>query len=114
MILKYLGFFFSVLTAYSLIKTQSIFSKKTGILFTLFVSKISWLTLLIITFHAYKNFTLFWFLLGLTVPILLIETSFKFLISYIKNKFPRVSHNQALKTIVEYLMIFLILKYVFL
>ena len=113
MILKYLGFFFSVLAAYSLIKTQSIFSKKTGILFTLFVSKISWLTLLIITFHAYKNFTLFWFLLGLTVPILLIETSFKFLISYIKNKFPITSILKRVKTIIEYLIIFLIVKFVF-
>jgi len=52
-------------------------------------------------------------LLGLAVPIVLIETSFKFLISYIKNKFPRVSDNQALKTVIEYLIIFLILKYVF-
>ena len=113
MILKYLIFFFSVLGIYFLIKTQSIFSKKTGILFTIFVSKISWLTLLITTYHAYKNFTLFWFLLGLAVPILIIEASFKFLISYIKNKFPRVSDNQALKTVIEYLIIFLILKYVF-
>ena len=113
MIIKYIIFLFSITAICFLIKVQSIFSKKTGILFTIFVSKISWLTLLITTYHAYKNFTLFWFLLGLAVPIVLIETSFKFLISYIKNKFPRVSDNQSLKTMIEYLIIFFILKYFF-
>ena len=84
MILKYLGFFFSVLAVYSLIKTQSIFSKKTGILFTLFVSKVSWLTLIITSYYGFKNFTLIWFLSGILIPVATIEISYKLLSNYIK------------------------------
>ena len=60
MILKFLGFFFSVLIAYSLIKTQSAFSKKTGILFTVFISKISWFSLMITCYYGFKTFSEFW------------------------------------------------------
>ena len=113
MILKYLGFFFSVLAAYSLIKTQSIFSKKTGILFTLFVSKVSWLTLIITSYYGFKNLTLIWFLSGILIPVATIEISYKLLSNYIKNKFPDTSKLQKVKTIIEYLIIFLIVKFVF-
>ena len=82
MILKYLGFFFSVLAAYSLIKTQSIFSKKTGILFTLFVSKVSWITLIITSYYGFKNFNLIWFLSGILIPVATIEISYKLLSNY--------------------------------
>ena len=113
MILKYLGFFFSVLAAYSLVKTQSIFSKKTGILFTLFVSKISWLTLIITSYYGFKNFNLIWFLSGILIPVATIEISYKLLSNYIKNKFPDTTKLQKVKTIIEYLIIFLIVKFVF-
>ena len=113
MILKYLGFFFSVLAAYSLIKTQSIFSKKTGILFTLFVSKVSWITLIITSYYGFKNFSLIWFLSGILIPVATIEISYKLLSKYIKNKFPDTTKLQRVKTIIEYLIIFLIVKFVF-
>ena len=113
MILKYLGFFFSALAAYSLIKTQSIFSKKTGILFTLFVSKVSWLTLIITSYYGFKNFTLILFLSGILIPVATIEISYKLLSNYIKNKFQDTSKLQKVKTIIEYLIIFLIVKFVF-
>ena len=99
MILKYLGFFFSVLAAYSLIKTQSIFSKKTGILFTLFVSKVSWITLIITSYYGFKNFSLIWFLSGILIPVATIEISYKLLSKYIKNKFPDTTKLQKIKTI---------------
>lgn len=87
---------------------QSIFSKKTSILFTIFVSKISWFTLLIVAYYAYKAFELFWFILGLAIPIILIEISYKFSINYIKNNFPKVLDKLYLKIIIEYLLIGLI------
>src|SRR5210317_897712 len=113
MILIYLFFFFIVLSFYSLIKTQSIFSKKTGILFTLFVSKVSWITLIITSYYGFKNFNLILFLSGILIPVATIEISYKLLSNYIKNKFPNTSKLQRVKTIIEYLIIFLIVKFVF-
>ena len=86
MILKYLGFFFSVLAAYSLIKTS---------------------------YYGFKNFNLIWFLSGILIPVATIEISYKLLSNYIKNKFPDTSKLQKVKTIIEYLIIFLIVKFVF-
>jgi|TARA_B100001093_G_scaffold485127_1_gene519171 hypothetical protein len=113
MILKFLGFFFSVLTAYSLIKTQSAFSKKTGILFTLFISKISWFSLIITCYYGLKTFSLLWFAVGLLIPVALVETTYRYIKKYLIEKIKDPIMMQRIKTIFEYLVIFIIIKYVF-
>ena len=67
MIIKYLGFLFTLLWSYTFIKSQSIFKKGSGILITLFVSNISWLTFIAACFYGFKNFSFFQTLLGIAV-----------------------------------------------
>ena len=113
MILKFLGFFFSVLTAYSLIRTQSAFSKKTGILFTVFISKISWFSLIITCYYGFKTFSLTWFAVGLIIPIAIIESTYRYIKNYLSSKIKDPVIMQRTKTAFEYLVIFIIIKYVF-
>ena len=58
MIIKYISFLVGLVWSYSLIKTQSIFSKKTGLIFKIFISKVSWLTFVVAIYFGYKNFSL--------------------------------------------------------
>ena len=113
MILKFLGFFFSVLTAYSLIKTQSAFSKKTGILFTIFISKISWFSLIITCYYGLKTFSLTWFALGLIIPLIIVESTYRYIKNYLISKIKDPVIMQRIKTAFEYLVILIIIKYVF-
>ena len=113
MILKFLGFFFSVLTAYSLIKTKSAFSKKTGILFTVFISKISWFSLVITCYYGLKTFSLIWFAIGLIIPVTIVEATYRYVRNYLSNKIKDPVMMQNIKTIFEYLVILIIIKYVF-
>ena len=46
MIIKYISFLIGVIWSYSIIKTQSVFSKKAGIIFKIFITKVSWFTLI--------------------------------------------------------------------
>ena len=57
MIIKYLGFLLGLIWSYSFIRTQSIFSKKTAILFKVFISKVSWITFVLACYFGYKNFS---------------------------------------------------------
>jgi len=113
MFFKYLGFVFGIFTAYSLIKTQSAFSKKTGLLFTVFISKVSWLTLIITCYYGIKTFSLTSFGIGLIIPIIITEITFRFISNYIKIKIKDPKKMQKIKTVFEYLLILLIVKYVF-
>ena len=58
MVLKYISFLIGLTWSYSLIKTQSIFSKKAGLIFKLFITKVSWLTFLAAVYFGYKNFSI--------------------------------------------------------
>ena len=57
MIIKYTTFLIGIIWSYSIIKTQSVFSKKAGIIFKIFITKISWLSLIAACYFGYKNFT---------------------------------------------------------
>ena len=113
MILKFFGFFFSVLTAYSLIKIQSAFSKKTGILFTVFISKISWFSLIITCYYGLKTFSLPWFGVGLIIALAIVEFNYKYISNYLVGKIQDPIMRQGIKTTFEYLVIIVIIKYVF-
>ena len=105
MIFKYIGFLFTLLWSYTFIKSQSIFKKGSGILITLFVSNISWLTFIAACFYGFKNFSFYQTLLGIIVSIILVHLAFARLSLYINSKFSDKKYLILIKTTVEYLII---------
>ena len=111
MILKYFTFLIGIIWAYSIIKTQSIFSKKAGLLFKIFISKVSWFTFLAAIYFGYKNFQIKFVLIGLIIGLMIVNLGFYFLRKIVNKKF---SEKQILnfKRFFEYTLIFLIIYYV--
>mgnify|MGYP001271207387 CR=1 FL=1 len=113
MIIKYIGFIFTLLWSYTFIKSQSIFKKGSGILITIFVSNVSWLTFIAACFYGLKNFTFYQALLGIVVSIILVHLAFARLSIYIKSKFSDKKYLIMLKTAIEYLIIGIFIYYIF-
>ena len=111
MIIKYFTFLIGIIWSDSIIKTQSIFSKKAGLLFKIFISKVSWFTFLAAIYFGYKNFQIKFVLIGLIVGLIIVNLGFYFLRKIINQKF---SEKQILnfKSFFEYTLIFLIIYYV--
>mgnify|MGYP005748283541 CR=1 FL=1 len=76
MIIKYISFLIGIIWSYSIIKTQSVFSKKAGIVFKIFITKVSWLTFAVACYFGYKNFTIQSTIIGVIIGILLVNISF--------------------------------------
>ena len=112
MIIKYLSFLTGLIWSYSLIRTQSIFSKKAGLIFKLFISKVSWLTLIVAIYFGYKNFSVEYILAGIIFSIILVHLGFKFLSKYLKSKFSEKQLTTT-KTFFEYSLIAWVLYYIF-
>ncbi len=112
MIIKYLSFLVGLIWSYSLIKTQSIFSKKAGLIFKLFITKVSWLTLVVAIYFGYKNFSVEYILAGIISSIILVHLGFKFLGKFLKSKFSEKQLNTT-KKFFEYSLIVWVLYYVF-
>ena len=110
MILKYISFLIGLTWSYSLIKTQSIFSKKTGLIFKIFISKVSWLTFLAAIYFGYKNFSLEATLIGILAVIVFVHLGFMFLSKFLQSKF---TEKQLIfsKNFFEYSLIVWILYY---
>ncbi len=113
MIFKYIGFLFTLLWSYTFIKSQSIFKRGSGILITLFVSNISWLTFIAACYYGFKNFSIYQVLLGIGFSIVLVHLAFARLNLYINSKFSDKSKLIRIKTALEYLIISLIAYYIF-
>ena len=113
MIIKYLGFLFTLLWSYSFIKSQSIFKKGSGILITIFVSNISWLTFIAACWYGLKNFSFYQTLLGIVLSIILVHLAFARLSLYINSKFSDKRYLIMIKTTVEYLIIAVFAYYIF-
>tara|TARA_X000001036_G_scaffold294990_1_gene274177 strand:+ start:24 stop:368 length:345 start_codon:yes stop_codon:yes gene_type:complete len=113
MIIKYIGFIFTLLWSYTFIKSQSIFKKGSGILITLFVSNISWLTFIAACYYGFKNFSFYQVLLGVVFSIILVHLAFARLSLYINSKFNDKNKLLRIKTFIEYLIIGLITYYIF-
>ena len=79
MIIKYISFLIGIIWSYSIIKTQSVFSKKAGLIFKVFISKVSWLTLIAACYFGYKNFPIQYTIIGIAVGVILVHISFYFL-----------------------------------
>ena len=85
MIIKYLSFLLGLIWSYSFIKTQSIFSNKTALLFKIFISKVSWITFALACYFGYKNFSIKVVLIGIVIAVGIVHLMFYFASSYLKN-----------------------------
>tara|TARA_S200000501_G_scaffold94640_1_gene88034 strand:+ start:2054 stop:2395 length:342 start_codon:yes stop_codon:yes gene_type:complete len=112
MIFKYASFLVGLIWSYSLIRTQSIFSKKASFIFKVFISKVSWLTLITAIYFGYKNFSIKFTLIGIIVSIVLVHLGFKFLSKFLVSKF---TEKQLVisKTFFEYSLIAWVIYYLF-
>ncbi len=125
MFFKYILYVFSLIWAYSFIKMQNVFSKKTGIIFTLFVSKISWLTFIVAAYYGFKNFSFYYFIGGIIISIFLVQIVFWQISLFFNKKIvdSKISLPMGkslvldqkkllkIKTFFEYLIILIIIKY---
>ncbi len=106
MIIKYIGFIFTLLWSYTFIKSQSIFKKGSGILITLFVTKVSWFTFIAACFYGLKNFDFFYACIGIFLSVILVHFTFAKIGIFLNNKFKNEKLLINLKTFIEYLIIF--------
>tara|TARA_B100001029_G_C14842195_1_gene328965 strand:+ start:237 stop:578 length:342 start_codon:yes stop_codon:yes gene_type:complete len=112
MILKYVSFLIGIIWSYSIIKTQSVFSKKAGLIFKLFISKVSWLTMIAACYFGYKNFSIQYTILGIIVGIILVHIGFYFLKKFLISKFSE-ENLQLSKSFFEYTLIAWVAYYIF-
>ena len=113
MILKYLSFLLTLFWSYSFIKTQNIFKKGSGVLITLFISNISWITFIAACFYGFKNFEFYYVLIGIVFVVSLVQLTFGRLSLFINSKFENKQNLIRIKTIIEYLIIIVIFYYIF-
>ena len=111
MIIQYALFLFGLIWSFSIIKTQSIFNKKVGLIFKLFISKISWFSFLASCYFGFKNFSIKLTLAGIFLSILLVQLSFSFLKKKIIEKFDE-QKLLRFKTFFEISLILLILYFI--
>ena len=100
-----------IILSYSIIKTQSVFSKKAGIIFKIFITKVSWFTLIAACYFGYKNFTIKSTLFGIVVGVLLVNLGFYLLKKYINRRFNE-KQITIFKSFFEYALIFLVIYFV--
>ena len=111
MLIKYISFLIGIIWSYSIIKTQSVFSKKAGIIFKIFITKVSWFTFVAACYFGYKNFTIKSVIIGIVIGILLVNIGFYFLKKYINQKFNE-KQITIFKSFFEYTLIFLVIYFV--
>ena len=111
MIIKYLSFLIGIIWSYSIIKTQSVFSKKAGIIFKIFITKVSWLTLIAACYFGYKNFSIKFTIIGIIIAILFVNIGFFFSKKFINERFSE-KQITIFKSFFEYTLIFWVLYYV--
>jgi hypothetical protein len=111
MLIKYISFLIGIIWSYSIIKTQSVFSKKTGIIFKIFITKISWFSLIAACYFGYKNFTVKSTIIGIIIGVLLVNVGFYLLKKYINQRFNE-KQITTFKSFFEYTLIFLVIYFV--
>ena len=113
MIFKYVVFLFTLLWSYTFIKSQSIFKKGSGILITLFVSNISWLTFIAACYYGFKNFTFYYAILGIVLTVILVHLAFSRFTVYLNSKFKNKNTLLKIKTFLEYLILMVFGYFIF-
>jgi len=112
MIIKYISFLIGIIWSYSIIKTQSVFSKKAGVIFKIFITKVSWFTLVAACYFGYKNFAIKYTVIGILIGVVIVNIGFYFSKKLIYQKF---SEKQILvsKSFFEYTLIFWVIYYIY-
>jgi hypothetical protein len=110
MIITYISFIVGIIWSYSIIKTQSVFSKKAGIIFKIFITKVSWLTFVAACYFGYKNFTIKYTVIGVILGVLLVNIGFYLLKKYINQRF-KEKQIIIFKSFFEYTLIFLVIYF---
>ena len=111
MIIKYVSFLLGLIWSYSFIRTQSIFSNKTALLFKIFISKVSWFTFIAACYFGYKNFSIKFTIIGIIIAILLVNIGFYFSKKFINERFSE-KQITIFKSFFEYTLIFWVIYYV--
>ena len=111
MIIKFISFLIGVMWSYSIIKTQSVFNKKAGLIFKIFITKFSWFTLIAACYFGYKNFTIKSTIIGIIIAILLVNIGFYFSKKIIYQRFDE-KQIIIFKNFFEYTLIFWVVYYV--
>jgi hypothetical protein len=111
MLIKYISFLIGIIWSYSIIKTQSVFNRKAGIIFKIFVTKVSWFTLIAACYFGYKNFTIKLTVIGVVLGVLLVNVGFYFLKKYINQRF-KEKQITTFKSFFEYTLIFFVIYFV--
>ena len=111
MIINYISFLIGIIWSYSIIKTQSVFSKKAGIIFKIFITKISWFSLIAACYFGYKNFTVKSTVIVIIISVLLVNVGFYLLKKYINQRFNEKQITTS-KSFFEYTLIFLVIYFV--
>ncbi len=111
MIIKYISFLIGIIWSYSIIKTQSVFSKKAGLIFKIFITKVSWFTLIAACYFGYKNFSIQYTIIGVVFGVLLVNLGFYCLKKYINKKF-NLQKITNIKSFFEYTLIILIVYFI--
>ena len=111
MIIKYISFLIGIVWSYSIIKTQSVFSKKAGIIFKIFITKVSWFTFIAACYFGYNNFSIKLTIIGVITAILLVNIGFYFSKKFINQKFNE-KQITIFKSFFEYTLIFWVVYYV--
>ena len=110
MIIKYISFLIGIVWSYSIIKTQSVFSKKAGFVFKIFITKVSWFTFIAACYFGYKNFTIKSTIIGLIIGVSLVNIGFYFLKKYVNQRFNE-KQITIFKSFFEYSLIFLVIYF---
>ena len=111
MLIKYISFLIGIIWSYSIIKTQSVFNRKAGIIFKIFITKVSWFTLIAACYFGYKNFTIKSTVIGVVFGVLLVNVGFYFLKKYINQRFNEKQITKF-KSFFEYTLIFFVIYFV--
>ena len=111
MIIKYISFLIGIIWSYSIIKTQSVFSKKVGIVFKIFITKVSWFTLIAACYFGYKNFSIKLTMAGIIIGILIVNIGFYLSKKLIDKRFNE-KQLQIFKSFFEYTLIFFVMYFV--
>ena len=111
MIIKYISFLVGIIWSYSIIKTQSIFSKKAGIIFKIFITNVSWFTLIAACYFGYKNFSIKLTIFGIIIGVILVNIGFYLSKKFINQKFNK-KNVDVFKSFFEYTLIFWVIYYV--
>jgi len=111
MIIKYISFLIGIIWSYSIIKTQSVFSKKAGIIFKIFITNVSWFTLIAACYFGYKNFSIKLTIFGIIIGVILVNIGFYLSKKFINQKFNK-KNVDLFKSFFEYTLIFWVIYYV--